>query len=180
MLMRTRVSIGSLFVIAILAGCGGHQSHTTTSASASHAPGSAPPSAAGRCPVTLPRPWVPPTGVPQRALFGSDYASGNGRLWVGGLWPSGVIHAGPRLINTDGSVGMKFGWWRNVRGHLTITGRRLDAAAPPLRAHVPNGYGMTGFQSSGVYFPSAGCWQVTGKAGMATLTFVTMVIKQAI
>ena len=118
--------------------------------------------------------------MPQRALFGSDYASGNGRLWVGGLWPSGVIQAGPRFINTDGSVGMKFGWWRNVRGHLRITGRRLDATAPPLRAHVPDGYGITGFQSSGVIFPTAGCWQVTGQAGTAKLTFVTMVIKQAI
>lgn len=174
--MRTRVSIGSLFVIAVLAGCGGHQPRTTPSAST----GQASRSVAGRCPVTLPRPWTPPPGVPQRALFGSDYASGNGRLWVGGLWPSGVIQAGPRFINADGSVGMKFGWWRTVPGHLRITGRRLDATAPPLRATVPDGYGITGFQSSGVYFPTAGCWQVTGKAGTATLTFVTMVVKQAI
>ena len=79
----------------------------------------------------------------------------------------------------DGLVGVKFGWWRNVRGYLRITGRRLDGVAPPLRAGIPD-YGMTGFQASGVYFPTAGCWQVTGKAGTATLTFVTMVVKQAI
>ncbi len=177
--MGTRVSIGSLSVIALLAGCGGHQSHTSTSAFASQAADSASRSAAGSCPVTLPRPWVPPPGVPQRALFGSDQAFGNGRLWVGGLWPSGVIKAGPQFINKDGSVGMKFGWWQNVRGDLRITGRRLDAHAPQLRAEVDQ-YAMTGFQASGVTFPTGGCWQVTGKVGTATLTFVTIVIKQAI
>lgn len=75
---------------------------------------------------------------------------------------------------------MKFGWWRNLHGQLRINGRRLDAVAPPVRVVVPSGYGMTGFQSSGVTFPTRGCWQVTGKAGTATLTFVTMVIKRAI
>jgi len=171
-MMRTSVGIGSLLVIAVLAGCGGHHARAATSASTRQASRSL----AGDCPVTLPRPWVPPPGVSQRALFGSDFAAGNGRLWVGGLWPSGVIVARPKL---DGSVAMKFGWWRNVRGHLRITGRRLDAPAPPLRTDFPN-YGFTGFQASGVYFPTAGCWQVTGKAGTATLTFVTMVVKQAI
>jgi hypothetical protein len=108
-------------------------------------------------------------------LFGSDLAHGNGKLWVGGLWPGGVIDAGPGFVNGDGSIGMKFGWWRNVRGHLQITGRRLDASAPPLRASVPSGYGLTGFQSSGVIFPTEGCWRVTGTAGTATLTFITFV-----
>jgi hypothetical protein len=117
--------------------------------------------------------------VSPRALFGSDYSFGNGRLWVGGLWPSGVIKAGPQFINKDGSVGMKFGWWQNVRGYLRITGRRLDAAASPLRADVLQ-YAMTGFQASGVTFPTGGCWEVTGKAGTAKLTFVTLVIKQAL
>ena len=127
--------------------------------------------------MTRPRPWTPPRGVPQHALFGSDYASGNGRLWVGGLWPAGVINAGPQFINKDGSVGMKFGWWQNVSGYLHITGRRLDAPASHLRADVLQ-YGLTGFQPSGVTFPTAGCWQVTGKVGTTRLTFVTMVVKQ--
>ena len=127
--------------------------------------------------MTLPRPWSPPPGVPQRALFGSHQAFGNGRLWVGGLWDAGVIETRPQ---SDGTVGTKFGWWRNVPGRLRITGHRLDATAPTLRATVPDGYGITGFQSSGVDFPTAGCWKVTGTAGTATLTFVTLVIKQAI
>ncbi len=31
---------------------------------------------------------------------------------------------------------MKFLWWRKGKNKLTITGRRLDAPAPPLRAEV--------------------------------------------
>ncbi len=113
------------------------------------------------------------------ALFGSESSYGNGRLWVGGLGPRGVIAARPAFIERDGSVGMKFGWWRRVTGDLTITGRRLDAPAPPARSHVPSGYGASGFQSSGVSFPTAGCWEVTGKVGTTTLTFVTRVVKRA-
>jgi len=37
---------------------------------------------------------------------------------------------------------------------------------------------MTGFQSSGVYFPTEGCWEVSGRVGTTTLSFVTFVIKQ--
>jgi hypothetical protein len=72
---------------------------------------------------------------------------------------------------------MKWPWWRLARGPLTIEGRRLDGAAAPLRAHIPAGYGQTGFQSSGLLFASPGCWEVTGHLGEATLSFVTMVIR---
>jgi hypothetical protein len=59
-----------------------------------------------------------------------------------------------------------------------ITGRRLDATAPPLRADVPAGYGRTGFQASGVSFRTEGCWEVTRKVRQTTLTVVTFMIKQ--
>jgi hypothetical protein len=62
-----------------------------------------------------------------------------------------------------------------VRGRLHITGRRIDAEAPPLRSHVPD-YGLTGFQSTAVTFPTVGCWEVTGRvASQTSLTFVTSV-----
>ncbi len=125
------------------------------------------------CPVTEPEPA--PSAI-RADLFGGGSAHGNGDLWVGGLWPDGIIAAGGGLIDPDGSVGMKFGWWRAMPGRLTITGRRLDAAAPPLRADVPSNYGTTGFQPSGVSFPTEGCWEVTGHVGDTTLTFVTFVI----
>jgi len=42
---------------------------------------------------------------------------------------------------------------------------------------VPCCYGDAGFQASGVIFPTEGCWQVTGRVGTASLTFVTVVLK---
>jgi hypothetical protein len=107
-----------------------------------------------------------------------DGTHGNGRLRVGGLWPHGVIAAGPGYIDRQGRVLMKFPWWRMVRGRLRITGRRLDASAPPLHSYVPAGYGPTGFQATGVTFPTEGCWKVTGTVGHSSLTFVTYVIKR--
>lgn len=78
----------------------------------------------------------------------------------------------------DGSIDAKLGWWRGVGRQLTIRGRRLDAKAPPLRARIPQGYGWSGFQATGVIFPTEGYWQVTGRVGQATLRFVTLVVKR--
>ena len=107
------------------------------------APSETPPAARGGsaadCPVTLPRTFRPPRGVPADALFGAASSYGNGKLWVGGLGRRGVIVATPDFIEPDGSVGMKFGWWRQVSGPLRSTGRRLDAPAHPVRADVPTG-----------------------------------------
>jgi hypothetical protein len=118
------------------------------------------------CPITRANGSKPPGST-----FGAEF-HGNGSLWVG-LWPSNVVawEAEP-----DGSVEAKFGWWRGVAGELTVAGRRLDGQAPPLRAHVPDGYGTSGFQATGIAFPTAGCWEVTGRVGSASLTFVTLVV----
>jgi hypothetical protein len=132
---------------------------------------------AKHCPVTLPR-RVGPSGPARQQFFGWGSSFGNGKLWVGGLWPHGVIAASAGFVDRRGRVGMKFGWWRKVPGRLHITGRRLDAPAPPLRADVPAGYGAAGFQPSGVTFPTEGCWEVTGTVHRASLTFVTFVIKK--
>jgi hypothetical protein len=69
----------------------------------------------------------------------------------------------------------KLGWWRGVAGKLAITGERLDGQAPALSAHVPDGYGATGFQATAVTFPTTGCWKVVGSVGDARLTFVVRV-----
>jgi hypothetical protein len=73
-------------------------------------------------------------------------------------------------------VSAKFGWWRGVPGKLRVDGRRLDGQAPPLTAHIPDGYGDSGFQSSGITFPTKGCSRVTGRVGDASLSFVTLVL----
>ena len=41
--------------------------------------------------------------------------------------------------------------------------------ATPAKASVTR---LTGFDASGVMFPTEGCWQVTGRVGPVTLTFV--------
>jgi hypothetical protein len=84
---------------------------------------------------------------------------------------------GPGCVEPDGTLGMKFPWWRGVRGDLVIQGRRLDGDAPPLRASIPRGYGPTGFQSTGLLFPTAGCWEVTGRVADERLTFVVFAEK---
>jgi hypothetical protein len=129
---------------------------------------------AARCPVT--KPGKAPSEIGDR-MFGGGSAVGNGDLWVGGLGPDGVIPADARFVESDGSIGWKFGWWRIAPGKLAISGSRLDAVAPPLRASVPDGYGQQGFQASGVYFPTGGCWEVTGAVGDSELTFVAFVIR---
>jgi hypothetical protein len=130
-------------------------------------PGSAP-----ACPVT--EPTAAPASFAER-LFGSAEAVGNEDLWVGGIGRDGVIVADHRMVAADGTIGWKLGWWRTTPGFLSITGRRLDAEAKPLRATVPEGYGASGFQASGVDFPTGGCWEITGRAGGEPLSFVTFV-----
>jgi hypothetical protein len=129
---------------------------------------------AENCPVT--KPTKAPGDIADD-FFGSSAAFGNNNLWVGGLGEDGVILADSRFVETDGSIGWKFGWWRIVSGTLAIRGRRLDAQGPPPRASVPDGYGRQGFQASGVFFPTEGCWEITGTAGGSELTFVTFVLR---
>jgi hypothetical protein len=118
------------------------------------------------CPITHPNGSRPPGST-----FGSEF-HGNGSIWVG-VWDADVV---VWKADTDGSVTAKFGWWRGVPGKLRIEGHRLDAPAPPLIGHVPDGYGDSGFQASGITFPTGGCWQVTGRVDDASLTFVTLVL----
>jgi hypothetical protein len=126
------------------------------------------------CPVTIANLTVPPDATD----WGPEDSHGNGKLWTI-FWPHGVIVADSGYVERDGSIGMKWPWWRGVDGTLTIEGRRLDATAPPLRADLStaDSYGESGFQPSGIYFSTEGCWEVTGRVGQARLTFVTLVVK---
>jgi hypothetical protein len=135
-----------------------------------------PPRTTVECEVTKPNGIA--AGVEQPA----PDSYGNREVSVGpfGLWPDGTVvfkPGGPGFVTRDGSLGMKFGWLRGVSGRLKITGRRLDAEAPPLRAEVPDGYGDRGFQATYVIFPTPGCWEVTGRVGDSSVTFVTKVVK---
>lgn len=134
----------------------------------------APDATTNACDVTT------PNGVDAGAEAAA-VSHGNQHISVGpfGLWPNGTVvfrPGGPGFVAGDGSLGMKFGWQRGVRGQLEIGGRRLDAPAAPLRAEVPHGYGDIGFQPTHLVFSAPGCWEVTGRVGDASLTFVTKVV----
>lgn len=137
------------------------------------------------CPVTMANGSIPPG---EESRPGNH---GNGELWTE-LWPDGRVALGPENVRPDGALGTKWPWWRGVPGQLVIAGQRLDAEAPPLWAETPEGrrldppgtpppgirYGESppGFQAVEMVFPSEGCWEVTARAGEASLTFVTLVI----
>jgi hypothetical protein len=125
------------------------------------------------CRATQPNHHIPPGQEHNPGAKRAPYF-GNGLLWTA-LGPRGVLVAGPDDVKRDGTIWMKFGWWRKGHGALKITGHRLDAPAAKLRARIPRGYGTTGFQSTAIIFASEGCWTVTGRAGNAALTFVTLV-----
>lgn len=96
------------------------------------------------------------------------------------LPPRATIVAPPRenaILTADGALAWKFGWDRRTKGRLSISGRRLDSAGPPLSADIPDGYGDIGFQPMYLIFPTPGCWEVTGKLGTQTLTFVILALQ---
>ena len=126
----------------------------------------------GVCSVTKPNGDTPP------GQSGGPDWYGNGALWTV-LFRNGVVEfrpRGPGFILPDGSLMMKFPWWRRAEGKLLITGRRVDASAPPLRAEVGQS-GDVHMVPTYIIFPTAGCWEVTGKVGETRLVFVTRVVK---
>jgi hypothetical protein len=126
---------------------------------------------AGGCPKTVIRRVVGPPGSSGQDLVPGTSAYGNAKL-VTILNVNGVIRP---IIRVDGSMWWKLPWWRLVPGHLTLSGRRLDAPGPPLIPDVPAGYGPGGFQASGVIFPQPGCWRITGQLAGTSVTFVALV-----
>jgi len=56
---------------------------------------------------------------------------------------------------------------------LHISGSQLDAGGV-VRGRTA-GYGLTGFNASSIYFSGQGCYRVTGRAGVAALSLVTLV-----
>lgn len=127
------------------------------------------------CEVTEPNGIVADGGEPNRGSFGNSELS----LGPFGLWPGGTVvfrPGGSGFVTPEGWLGMKFGWQRAVRGQLTVEGRRLDGPAPALRAESGESGGDI-FRATFLIFTTPGCWEVTGRVGDASLTFVTRVEK---
>lgn len=171
--MRTHISLLSLVVALTLSGCAWiapptpatHQAGTDDLVTARLANHPQPPA---NCPVTHPNGRTPPGERSFPEHHGND-------ALITALWPNGVVVIDPGMVLPDGTLGMKWPWWRITPGKLTIEGRRVDDDAPPLDYDASDGYGDSGFQPSGLLFPTEGCWEVTGRVGDGSLTFVTWV-----
>ncbi len=120
---------------------------------------------------------------PDAGFSAKGFNYGNGRIRVQLHWKDGVLRAGrlpsggaAGIVNPDGSIYTKLGWWRGVSGTFAITGVRLDRAAPPLRVSLHTAsYPTIGFIPSGLTFPTIGCWRVTARQGIGSLSFVVRV-----
>ena len=94
-------------------------------------------------------------------LSGTWHINADRSIWaLHQVWRVGVANKEP--------------WIRPAKVQLVVTGHRLDGKAPPLKAEIAGNY-ATRFQATGMKFPVAGCWEITGKAGDKELRFVTEV-----
>lgn len=134
------------------------------------------------CPVTVPQepPFTPPPPYDELGFEG-DFWFGSSSLWTAvpksGVWPS--LPEGPE------GYSQKIFWWRDgyvvseePQPALEVTGERLDAEAPPLRALRATNASAGDIGSAmltGVEFPTRGCWRITGKYGEAELSFVVWI-----
>src|SRR5436309_5145674 len=151
--LKTNI-LASAPVLLIVVNCGSGGDIPQLSPSALAAPHTG-------CEVTRPNGQTPPGEAASPGFHG------NGALWTV-LYPEGTVvfePGGPGFVEPDGSLSMKFPWWRGIRGQLRIEGRRLGAPAPALRAYIPSGCGDIGFQATSLIFSTEGCWEVTGWVG---------------
>ncbi|HEY0068458.1 MAG TPA: hypothetical protein VGE04_00665, partial [Chloroflexia bacterium] len=71
-----------------------------------------------------------------------------------------------------------YSWEEDPTPQLTVTGRRLDAPAPPLDVSKATNAFAEDIQSAmlvGIDFPMSGCWEITGKVADQELSFVIWV-----
>lgn len=167
--LTTFLSLSALAMI-ILPGC--TAINTMDAVTSSLTPGAPAEGArANACPVTEPV-WAKPpddAAVQDPPGYGYYFVNEDRSMWASARW------AGPEeYFLRAGEKGNKVGWFRPAGATLEITGRRLDAQAPPLEAHVPCCY-PTRFQATGLVFPAAGCWQVVAKAADSELSFIVRV-----
>ncbi|HEX6510634.1 MAG TPA: hypothetical protein VF221_23645 [Chloroflexota bacterium] len=126
------------------------------------------------CAVTQPD----PAAVPPASIDPSEQPAGLNWRWYGNrfIWtqlpPNStvLVPQGPRHL-----ASVKFPWWRIRSGTLSIRGHPVGASGPRLSARIPAGYGSSGFQSTGINFPSYGCWRVIGSVRGKSISFVLQV-----
>lgn len=157
-LPRSELLISFLLLPVILLGCASIQERQLAQA-------------VEACQVTEPVWLAPPedSAIPDEPQPANYIANADRSMLVGAWWWGNEDYP----LRT-GERGNKVGWFRPEGAELTITGRRIDRKAPPMVADVPCCY-PTRFHSSGLYFPTEGCWEVMAEAGGNELTFVVWV-----
>ena len=138
------------------------------------------------CPITKPplMAFIPPSPYPTE-LPADSFWFGTEKLWtilsMDGTWKLG--HYRPE----DSAFRNKLFWWHlgydwraENPPNLTVTGKRLDAPAPPLATDEHANAGWTSdqnhaFMVAGIFIPTLGCWQITGDYKGDRLTFVVLV-----
>jgi len=113
--------------------------------------------------------------------FKGEFWYGSSSLWTAvredGIWED--------LPHNPAGYAQKVFWWRDVhiwteepQPALTVTGERLDVAAPPLhvsKATNASAGDMGSAMLVGVDFPTLGCWKVTGRYADTEISFVVWV-----
>jgi hypothetical protein len=138
------------------------------------------------CPLTKPPDpaFVPPSPYPKEADSHSFWF-GTEKLWTR-LPTDGTWRGLPHYTPSDPTFRQKLFFWRlgyssrsGLKPRLTMTGRRLDASAPPLEADEANAGWQQDqehpFMVTGVNFPTLGCWELTADYQGDRLTFVVWV-----
>jgi hypothetical protein len=96
----------------------------------------------------------------------------------------GAEGAWSRLPHTEAGYSQKVFWWRQgysaaaeLTPQLTVTGKRLDAAAPPLVASSATNASADFGDAMlvGVDIPTLGCWEIIGHYQGHELSFVVWV-----
>jgi hypothetical protein len=133
------------------------------------------PNSSDSCPVTKPplMAFIPPSPYPTELSAGSFWF-GEEKLWtdlpMDGTWKGLGL---PNYEDTDPAFrNMLLRWWHEGYDwrtedvpNLKVTGRRLDAPAPPLTTDEQNGWTDDShhpFMVAGMFIPTLGCWQITG------------------
>jgi hypothetical protein len=136
------------------------------------------------CPITHPpdESFAPPSPYPAELppQYVGEFWYGAPELWTmlrtDGTWNS--------LPHTSDGYTQKLVWWRQgydmvaePTPKLTVTGKRLDAPAPPLfESGATNASAELGeMMMIGVSIPTLGCWEIKGEYKGHELSFVVWV-----
>jgi hypothetical protein len=137
------------------------------------------------CTITKPPspPYTPPPPYPSE--LGEGFWFGSEKLWThlpaNGTWTLG--HYSP----AESAFRQKLLWYREgfnakeeSKPKLIVTGKRLDAPAPPLGVDGPTGSWRPenpgdSFMVIALNIPTTGCWEISGQYGEDKLSFVVWV-----